>query len=119
MTDERCASRVRGVEKRDQPIGQRFDGGQRVAAGAPVSGQVDRVNVAAVIGEVARLEREDAVVAGGAVDEYQIRSRSIRLPRAGVGVNVVAADTAQHQRTLLPAACSARPRSSIKSSGSS
>ena len=58
-----------GVEQRDHPVGDRLDARQRAPRRAPVPGQVDGEHVAAVPGEIARLQRPDAVVVGGAVHE--------------------------------------------------
>ena len=84
----------------------------------PWPGRSTASTFVAVMGEVARLQRPHAVVVAGAVDEHDRRQRGVERPRAGVRVDAPRSRTTEaHQ--AFPAACSARPRSSIRSSGSS
>ena len=97
------------VEQRGNPVGDRLDRRQRGAAGPAVARQIDGEHVAAVMREIARLQRPDAVVVRRAVDEHDRRQRGVERPRARVGVDVVRPGDARSMRiSTFPAACSAR-----------
>ncbi len=68
----------RRIEQRGNPVGDRLDRRQRIAAGPAVARQVDGEHVPAVMREIARLQRPDAVVVRRAVDEDDRRQRARR-----------------------------------------
>ena len=77
VADERGLVDPRRVEHRGNPVGDRLDRRQRAAAGTAVARQVDGEHVPAVMREIARLQRPDAVVVPRAVDEDDRRQRGI------------------------------------------
>ena len=70
VADQRRLTEPRGIQHANDPVCQRADGIERMTCRLAVPGQVDRQRVPAVVGEIAALQRPDAVVVRCAVDEY-------------------------------------------------
>ena len=96
VADEGGARNRQGIEQRRQPICNLPHRAESVAGAAAVARSIDREHVAAVMREVARLQRPHAVIVARAVDEDDARPCRVEGATAGVGVDRPPLDVELH-----------------------
>ena len=95
------ARHLRRVEGAGAPVRHRRDARKRIAAGAPVSRQIERQHVVPVVGEVAALEDPDAVVQAASVDEDDAPLCGHERAATRVGEGAVSVDVQFHSEPFL------------------
>src|SRR5689334_4248833 len=92
---------ARRIDQLRDPVGQILDSRQWLPAGAAMSGEIDRKNRAAMMGQIAGLEAPDRVIHAGTMDQHGQRSTAVKLASPGGSEYGVAGNSQFHDSSTL------------------